>query len=157
MYTLQLGDPVELAPEKRPIAARISARLQEPRAPRLVLGNGEEVELPAEFLLLLREIATALARGEPVSVVPLHRELTTQEAADVLNISRQHVVNLMEDGKLPFTRTGRHRRVLAAEVLAFKRRREADRRQALRDLTQMGEDAGDYFSDVPKSLKRLDE
>jgi excisionase family DNA binding protein len=161
---LQLNDPIELPVEKRGVAERISTRLREPsrgdsRRPRLTLPNGEEIELPSEVLLLLRDITTALARGEPVSVVPLHREMTTQEAADLLNVSRQHLVNLLEAGEIPFTRPGKgkHRRVLAADVLAYKKRRDAERRVALRELTHMSEEAGDYFGDVPERFKRLDE
>ncbi len=162
MHALRFNDPVELPPEKRSIAERISTRLlslgqQEGRKPRLVLPNGEEVELPPELLLLLRDVTTALARGEPVSVVPMHRKLTTQEAADLLNISRQHLVNLLEAGEIPFTRPGKHRRVRAADVLAFKKKRDTERRTALRELTHLSEEAGDYFGDAPKHIKRLNE
>lgn len=164
MLPFQLNDPVDLPVEKRVVAERISARLLEPvrdmgRKPRLTLPNGEEIELPPELLLLLRDITSALARGEPVSVVPLHREMTTQEAADLLNVSRQHLVDLLEAGEIPFTRParGKHRRVLAADVLAYKRRRDAGRRTALRELTHLSEDTGDYFGDAPESFKRLGE
>jgi excisionase family DNA binding protein len=164
MLPFQLNDPVDLPAEKRGVAERISTRLLEPTRgtggkPRLMLPNGEEIELPPELLLLLREITTALARGEPVSVVPLHREMTTQEAADLLNVSRQHLVDLLEAGEIPFTRPGKgkHRRVLAADVLAYKKRRDGERRTALRELTRMSEDSGDYFGDAPESFKRLDE
>lgn len=164
MVSFQINDPVDLPVEKRGVAERISMRLLESsrgdgRKPRLVLPGGEEIELPPELLLLLRDVTAALARGEPVSVVPLHREMTTQEAADLLNVSRQHLVDLLEAGQLPFSRPGKgkHRRVLAADVLAYKKRRDAERRTALRELTHMSEDAGDYFGDVPKSFERLDE
>jgi excisionase family DNA binding protein len=164
MVSFQLNDPVDLPPEKRGVAERISARLLEPsrgegRKPRLTLPNGEEIELPSELLLLLRDITAVLARGEPVSVVPLHREMTTQEAADLLNVSRQHLVDLLEAGAIPFTRPGKgkHRRVLVADVLAYKQRRDAERRTALSELTHMSEDAGDYFGDAPEHFKRLDE
>jgi excisionase family DNA binding protein len=164
MLPFQLNDPVALPAEKRGVAERISARLLDPsrgtgRKPVLTLPNGEEIELPAELLLLLRDVTAVLARGEPVSVVPLHREMTTQEAADLLNVSRQHLVELLEAGEIPFTRPGRgkHRRVLAADVLAYKKRRDGERRVALRELTHLSEDAGDYFGDAPESFKRLDE
>jgi excisionase family DNA binding protein len=85
--------------------------------------------------------------------------MTTQEAADLLNISCQHLVELLEVGELPYTRSNadEHPRLLAADILAYKQRRDAERRTALRELTRMSEDAGDYFGDAPKCFKRLDE
>jgi excisionase family DNA binding protein len=162
MLARELNDLVELPPERRSLAERLSARLLESargdqRRPQLLLANGEQVELPPELLLLLRDVTTALARGEPVLVVPLHREMTTQEAADILNVSRQQLVNLLDAGEIPFTRPRKHRRVRAADVIAYKKKRDAERRKALRELTHLSEEAGDYFGDAPADFKRLDE
>jgi excisionase family DNA binding protein len=77
-------------------------------------------------------------------VVPVGKELTTQQAADLLNVSRQYLVRLLDEGRILYTRTGKHRRLRFAEVLAFKERRDAERRVALRDLTQLTEDADGY-------------
>ena len=146
-------EPVALPPEKQDVARRISDRLlgkgsgRRRRAPRLVLSNGEEVELPTEAALLVRDLFEALAQGQAVSVVPLHKELTTQEAADLLNISRQGLVDLLEGGALPFTRPGKHRRIRAADLLHYKRQRDGEREKALRELTRLSEEAGDYYGD----------
>jgi excisionase family DNA binding protein len=77
-------------------------------------------------------------------VVPVGKELTTQQAADLLNVSRQYLVRLLDEGRILYTRTGKHRRLRIEEVLAFKERRDAERRVALRDLTQLTEDADGY-------------
>lgn len=83
-----------------------------------------------------------LAAGNAVQVVPVHAELTTQEAANILNVSRPHMVKLLENGELPFHKTGRHRRVLFADLMNYKQQRDRQRQQALTDLSQ---DAGLYF------------
>ena len=147
------NEPIALPPEKLPLAQRIHRQLEtaadvrsaKRRAPLLVLPNGDQVELPEEAAALLRDLFAALADGEAVSVVPLHRELSTQEAADLLNISRQGLVNLLEAGKLPFHKHNKHRRIRAADLLRYKRRRDEERAEALRELTQLSEESGDYF------------
>ncbi|ATB30749.1 helix-turn-helix domain-containing protein [Melittangium boletus] len=149
------NEPIALPPEKLPIAQRILRQLElatdgqgtKRQAPLLVLPNGDQVELPEEAAALLRDLFAALVDGEAVSVVPLHRELSTQEAADLLNISRQGLVNLLEAGKLPFYKPHKHRRIRAADLLRYKQRRDEERAEALRELTQLSEEAGDYFGE----------
>lgn len=149
------NEPIALPPEKLSIAQRIHQQLEtvaefqgtRRQAPRLVLPNGDEVELPEEAAALLRSLFAALAEGEAVSVVPHHRELTTQEAADMLNISRQGLVNLLEAKKLPFHRNNKHRRIRAADLLRYKQQRDKERAEALRDLTRLSEEMGDYFGE----------
>jgi excisionase family DNA binding protein len=147
------NEPIALPPEKLPLAQRIHRQLEtaadvrgaKGQVPLLVLPNGEQVELPEEAAGLLRDLFAALAEGEAVSVVPLRREFSTQEAADLLNISRQGLVNLLEAGKLPFLKRNKHRRIRAADLLRYKRQRDAERAEALRELTQLSEESGDYF------------
>jgi excisionase family DNA binding protein len=109
-------------------------------APGLVGPNGEQIELPASVLSALRQVVHQLAQGKAVSVVPINQELTTQEAADILNVSRPYLVKLLEQGAIPFTRTGTHRRIRCDDLMAYKQQRDADRRRALSDLTQMSQD-----------------
>ncbi|MGE6763685.1 helix-turn-helix domain-containing protein [Corallococcus interemptor] len=140
-------DPEELGPEQRKLAAHVVEELatESGRRPRLVLPSGEEVELPPSMVVALRAIAEALAKGSVVSIVPMHRELTTQEAADVLNISRQHLVTLLERGELPHSRPGKHRRLRASDVLAYKRKRQAVMEKGLQELIELDQEMGDYF------------
>jgi len=75
----------------------------------------------------------------------MSRELSTQEAADFLNVSRQYFVQLLERGEIPISETGTHRRVKFGDILAYKQRRDAQRRQILDELTQLGQAMGDYL------------
>ncbi|HEX5503538.1 MAG TPA: excisionase family DNA-binding protein, partial [Thermomicrobiales bacterium] len=81
--------------------------------------------------------------------VPVYRELTTQQAADLLNVSRQYLIRLLERGDLPFTRTGTHRRIRLDDVLRYKDARSARRREGLRRLTRLSEELGLYDEPAP--------
>jgi excisionase family DNA binding protein len=96
---------------------------------KLVLGDRQSVPLPSVALHILEHVAELLARGDSVSVVPVNRDLSTQEAAALLKVSRQYLVRLTARGKLPFFWVGAHRKVRLADVLAFKERREEERRR----------------------------
>ncbi len=75
-----------------------------------------------------------LAAGNAVQIVPVHAELTTQEAANILNVSRPYMVKLLEEGKLPHHKTGRHRRVLFSDLMEYKKKRDADSLSAMKEL-----------------------
>lgn len=98
--------------------------------------KGHAVVLPTLALRLLVDILGELANGNAVKVVPVNTELTTQEAADLLNVSRPHLVKILESGALPFIKTGCHRRVRFSDLMAFKQRRDSESRQAIEALTQ---------------------
>lgn len=117
-------------------AAARSAReaLDEPSATLVVRVQGRDVPLPEPAVVAVKEALLELADGHGVRVLRDDREVTTQEAADILNLSRPHLVRLLEQGKLPFHMVGTHRRVLLADVLAFKAERSARRESAFREL-----------------------
>jgi excisionase family DNA binding protein len=110
----------------------------------LVGPQGESLPVPATVFSLLQRVTEVLARGGAISVVPVGKELTTQQAADILNISRQYLVRLLDEGRIPHFRVGKHRRVHAEDVLAFRRERDRDRRAALDELTELSEELGGY-------------
>lgn len=115
-----------------------------PQRPRLVGPKGETLELPEPVFHLLRQIVTVLARGDAVTVVPLHKELTSQQAADLLNVSRQYLVRLLDEGAIPYTKTGKHRRIRINDLLEYKKKRDEQRRKGLIELMQMSQDFGGY-------------
>lgn len=94
------------------------------------MNQAHQVELPTSALRLLVDILAELADGNAVQVVPVHAELTTQEAADLLNVSRPHIIKLLADGVLPFHKTGKHRRIRFADLMLFKSRRDHVSEQA---------------------------
>ncbi|WP_455928708.1 helix-turn-helix domain-containing protein [Pseudomonas fluorescens] len=98
--------------------------------------------LPTSALRLLVDILGELAIGNAVKVVPVHAELTSQEAADLLNVSRPHLVKMLEEGAIPFTKTGRHRRIRFLDLMAFKQRRDEESQEAMEALAQQAQALG---------------
>src|SRR5205085_8294176 len=105
-------------------------------------GSNEVVTLPASAVRLLAELLAQLSRGAAVTVVPTHAELTTQQAADFLDVSRPFLVARLEAGEIPFRKVGAHRRVLLEDLVVYKQEMYAKRRETLKELTQLGQDLG---------------
>ena len=102
--------------------------------------QAHKVELPTSALRLLVDILAELADGNAVKVVPVHAELTTQEAADMLNVSRPHLVKILEEGGLPFHKTGKHRRVRFADLMQFKSHRDQASEAAMAELSRQAQE-----------------
>ena len=83
------------------------------------------------------ELLRHIARGDAVTLVPVHEMLTTQQAADILNVSRPFLISLLERGDIQYTTTGRHRRIRAEDLFAYKRKRDGKRSGALSDLAEL--------------------
>lgn len=107
---------------------------------QLVSPDGETIDIPPALFELLAAVAEELGQGHGVSVLPLHRQLTTTEAAQLLNVSRPHVISLLEGGDLPFEKVGTHRRVRLADVLSYRQIRDQRRQEALANIVRQGED-----------------
>lgn len=105
-------------------------------------GHETTVELPREVLSVLVEVLGQMANGNGVRVVPVHAELTTQQAADILSVSRPHLVKVLESGGIPFHFVGTHRRVRLGDVLAYKARVEAEQDAALDELSAEAQKLG---------------
>lgn len=89
---------------------------------------------------VMLELLRHLAKGEAVTLVPMGEMLTTQQAADILNVSRPHLIKLLEQGDIPHTMTGRHRRIQADELFNYKRARNERRSKALDELASIDGD-----------------
>jgi len=117
---------------------RIAAQGERPVA-RLVSPDGIEVEIPASAFAALQAVVRDMAQGLTITLIPHDRELTTKEAADILNLSRPFLVKLLDRGEMPFHRVGTHRRLKVEDLLAYRELRAARRREKLRELTKLSE------------------
>ena len=110
----------------------------------LVGADGQRIALPEPLFRMLRQAAAMLARGERITLAPVHQEMSTQEAADQLNVSRPHLIKLLDNGVIPFTKTGRNRRLLFGDVVKYMDQRNRERREHLRQLIRNSESLGLY-------------
>jgi excisionase family DNA binding protein len=106
--------------------------------------DGQEFPLPEPLYRVLVEAAATLVAGYQVIVAPIHHQLTTQEAADLLNVSRTYLVRLLDRGDIPSAKVGRHRRVTFGDLMEYKKRRMSERREALENLIHESEELGLY-------------
>jgi excisionase family DNA binding protein len=136
-------DAAEIARTAVPLLATVQKRARTARTVSLKTvdpAGKQTVTLPAEAFRLLVEIVSQMASGNAVSIIPVHVEVTTQQAADFLYVSRPYLISLLESGKLPFRKVGTHRRVRMADLIAYKRRDEEARRKVLDELAADAQD-----------------
>lgn len=141
--TLERG-PIAATESERPALARIEDLFEShvDRGPKLVTAEGEVIELPDSLFRVVRQVVYALAHDQAVTVVPIHKQLTTQQAADLLGMSRPFLVELLDRGDIPYTKTGSHRRIRFDDLMAYRKRRDLKRREGLARLTQMSQEFG---------------
>ena len=102
----------------------------------------ETVSVPASAVRMLVRILEEMAKGNAITLIPVHAELTTQEAADMLNISRPSLIQLLDEGKIDYRKVGTHRRVRFEALMKFKRQADADRKAALAELAAYDQELG---------------
>lgn len=138
-------DPV-FAQDREAPAIRLLERVLERETPeaKLVAPGGEEIPIPESVYQVLRQVIHLMAAGQAAYLVPLHRELSTQEAAELLNVSRPFLSKLLDQREIPFVQVGSHRRIHFKDLMEYKDRRVVRRREALSELTQLSQDEGFY-------------
>lgn len=147
-----LTRPVEAAlpsEEEREVALEasrlLSAHVQPAKGLRLQLPGSrkkETVVLPPMAARLLLDLLAEMARGNAVTLIPIHAELTTQQAADILNVSRPFLVKLIDEKKVPAHTVGTHRRVLFADLMRYKQLVDRDRMKVLDELARQAQESG---------------
>ena len=124
----------------------LATRLKKGAAMQLRILDGDApqstVILPAPAVGLLLRILEEMARGNAVTIIPVHAELTTQEAADMLNISRPSLIQLLDEGKIEYRRVGTHRRVRFEALMRYKRQADEERRAVLKELAAYDQELG---------------
>jgi excisionase family DNA binding protein len=147
---LDEGDIDTAAQAARELRGALDAQPASPEVVHLLVTDGDEhreAVLPAAVAQLLADMLTELARGNAVSLVPLNAELTTQQAADLLGVSRPYLVDLLDQGAMPYRRVGNRRRVPVAELLAYRARSDAESRGAADELTRQADELGMGYED----------
>ena len=140
-------EPVAATDAELPLARESSRRLAQyvKRSQPLKVtpedGKGAEaVELPASAVRLLVRLLSEMAAGNAVTLIPVHAELTTQQAADLLGVSRPFLVKELDTGRLQYRKVGTHRRVLFVQLMRYKDAMDAKRNEALDELTKQAQE-----------------
>lgn len=140
--TLPTESDATLAKEtSRVLAKRV--RSTSPLSFRVLDASKQEtLRIPAPAVRMLVRILEEMARGNAVTLIPVHAELTTQKAADMLNISRPSLIQLLDEGKIEYRKVGTHRRVKFESLMAYKRKADTERRAALTELAAYDQEIG---------------
>ncbi|MCA9164926.1 MAG: excisionase family DNA-binding protein [Planctomycetales bacterium] len=137
------ADDAQLAQESsRRLSRLLAAKRSKPLRVRIQPDDASEesVVIPEAAFRLLNSILTEMAKGNAVTLIPVHAELTTQQAADLLNVSRPFLVEQLEKGVIPYRKIGTHRRVLFEDLMEYKRTMDRNRLDALNELTAQAQE-----------------
>ena len=116
-------------------------------APKLLFDDGRQVELPPNIFQALQFVVRHMKRGDAISLVPMSKMLTTNQAADILNVSRPFLVKLLNERAIPYTKVGAHHRLRMRDVIKYKQRRDHDMLKILDELAVEAQEAGNYFDE----------
>jgi excisionase family DNA binding protein len=105
-------------------------------------GSEEVIAIPGPAFRLLADMLTEMGKGNGMALIPVHSEVTTQQAADLLNVSRPFLIEQLEKGAIPFRKVGSHRRIFFRDVMAYKNRMNRSRLKALGELSAIDQGLG---------------
>lgn len=108
--------------------------------------TAEKIKIPLPALKLLGDILKAMGEGKMISIVPVATEVTTQAAAEILGCSRPHLVKLLEEGKIAFTKVGKHRRIKFDDIVNYRQKMKQQQKQHIIDIMNSDEETGLYDS-----------
>lgn len=143
MSTMNTHDPIAPTTAEAEMARESSRQLARFLHQDLhvrIADSDEQIVLPAPALRLLVDMLSAMADGNAVSLTPVHAELTTQQAADLLGVSRPFLIKQLEDGAIPYRKVGTHRRVLFSDLMVYKHSMTEGRAKALEELASQGQE-----------------
>jgi excisionase family DNA binding protein len=104
----------------------------------------EKIRIPLSALKLLAKILKEISQGRPISIVPIATEMTTQAAAELLGCSRPHIVKLLEEGKIEYTKVGKHRRIKYEDVVNYKKKIKSEQKKTIHEIMELDEESGLY-------------
>lgn len=139
LQTLPSDEDISLARASAEELSRLLAKM--PKADRArVQMNEQDLILPRQALALLRDLLAEMAQGNIVSIVPTHHLLTTQQAANILNVSRPFLIQLLLTEKIPFSKVGTHRRIRYQDLMEYKSKRDQESQEMLDELTRQAQE-----------------
>ncbi len=145
MTIVKEGDPVIAPDQEAPLMRALDEGLANSEGEaKLVAPSGQEYKLPHSVFDVLEQVVAEMAKGNAVKVLPVHAELTTQQAADLLNVSRPYLIQLLEEGEIEYRMVGSHRRVRLDELLVYKEKRDRNRMATLDDMAREAQEEGFY-------------
>lgn len=139
-------EPISANANEQPALNKMQGVLSNGKGiPKLVGTNEDDcIELPKSVFKVLRQIVFLMMQGKTIFIVPEDKQLTTQEAADILGVSRPYLVKLLDQRKIPCIKVGMHHRIFFGDLMRYKRERGAEREKTLAEISQISQDLGLY-------------
>ena len=109
-----------------------------------IVADGQKIEMPSIVSIALMEVIKTLNKGNSITLIPMDKELTTQQAADILNVSRPYFIKLLETGEIPFKKTGTHRKILMQDLMKYRDQRAETRKSKIEELSNLSQELGLY-------------
>lgn len=134
----------KVASESYNALASVIGQIRSEQAEIEIEETNDKIKIPLSALKLLGDILKAMAQGKLISIVPVATEMTTQAAAEIIGCSRPHLVKLLEEGKIPFTKVGKHRRIKFDDIIKYRKQMKDQQKQNIIDIMNLDEETGLY-------------